>query len=204
MNTNNEFQNAVSAYESVKVLKQALQSENEAIDTEIAKAKEELAWLQTSYLPLEDLKDSIIEILFLGSESYELGHIRPALAGLATNNAWQSLSAEYGYPMKYQTVEKVLSGKLGDFPACQIFTPEKNQFDDRFFLSLLFKAIEQTLRGIMEKMTPEEFGYNLITPSEIGPGLKERREMIQVIKTKIQELELKKGANAQKMEALSK
>ena len=106
--------------------------------------------------------------------------------------------------MRYQTIENVFSGKLGDFPACQILTPQKSGFDDRALLSLFFKAIEQTLRGIMGKMTPEEFGYSRIVPSEIGPGLEERREMIQAIKTKIQELELKKGANAQKLDALSK
>ena len=72
MNKNDEFQNAVSAYESVRVLKQTLKSENEAIDQEIAKAKEELAWLQTSYLPLQDLKDGIIEILAVGAENYEM------------------------------------------------------------------------------------------------------------------------------------
>ncbi len=52
-------------------------------------------------------------------------------------------------------------------------------------------------------MTPEEFGYGRILPSEIGPGLKERGDMIQVIKAKIQELELSKGANVQKLHALS-
>lgn len=110
---------------------------------------------------------------------------------------------EYGNPLRFKTVENVLAGGLSVFPACQIFTPNKTQIDDRVFLALLFKTIEPTIRSIMEKMTPEEFGYSRIMPSEIGPGLKERREMIQLIKGKIQELEHKKGENVQKLHALS-
>jgi hypothetical protein len=144
---------------------------------------------------MQDLKDGIMEILARGAESYEMASIRPGITGLAVNAAWGSKSEQFGSPLRYETLESALSGKLGDFTACQIFTPQKSQFDDRVLLSLLFKTIEPTLREIMERMAPEEFGYGVISPSEIGPGLKERRGMIQAIKEKIQELELKKGAN---------
>lgn len=203
MADNDKFHDVVSAYESVKLTKQVLKTENETIDAEIAKAKEELDWLESSYLPLEDLKEGIVEILLCGAKDYEIGTIQRGLANLATNTAWSLQLAEYGKPLKFQTVEKTLSGKLGNFTACQIFTPEKSQIDDRVFLALLFKTIEPTIRRIMEEMTPEQFGYAGISPSEIGPGLKERREMIQSIKARIQELEHKKGVNAQKIYALS-
>ncbi|MDV6347316.1 hypothetical protein R2083_07285 [Nitrosomonas sp. Is35] len=203
MTDNDKFHDVVSAYESVKLTKQALKSENEKIDAEITKAKEQLVWLQTAYLPLQDLKDGIIEILAVGAESYEFASIRPGITGLATNAVWSNRSVAYGTPLNYKTLEDALSGKLGDYPACQILTPQKTQFDDRVFLSLLFKTIEPALRDIMERMTPEEFGYGGISPSEIGPGLKERRGMIQSIKARIQELEHKKGANAEKIHALS-
>lgn len=203
MENGNQFADAVSALENIKILKQTLKSENESIELEIAKAKEELAWLQKAYLPLQDLKDGIMEILAVGAESYEMASIRTGITGLAVNAAWGSKSEQFGNPLRYETLEDALSGKLSDYPACQIFTPQKSQFDDRVFLSLLFKTIEPALRDIMERMTPEEFGYGGISPSEIGPGLKERRGMIQLIKENIQELELKKGANAQKLAALS-
>lgn len=203
MKNGNQFDDAVSALENIKILKQTLKTENEAIELKISKAKEELAWLQKAYLPLQDLKDGIMEILARGAESYEMASIRPGITALAVNAAWTSKNEQFGSPLRYETLEDALSGKLGDYPACQVFTPQKAQFDDRVFLSLLFKTIEPTLREIMEKMTPEEFGYGGISPSEIGPGLKERRGMIQAIKEKIQELELKKGANAQKLTALS-
>ena len=63
--------------------------------------------------------------------------------------------------------------------------------------------IEPTLRNILEKMSPEEFGYNRINHNEIGPGLEDRAKMIQMIKVKIQELENKKGVNAKRLAALS-
>jgi len=203
MENGNQFDDAISAYKNIRILKEALKSENEAIELEIAKAKEELEWLQKAYLPLQDLKDGIMEILARGAESYEMASIRPGITGLTVNAAWGSKLEQFGRPMRYETLEDALSGKLGDYTACQIFTPQKAQFDDRVLLSLLFKTIEPTLREIMERMTPEEFGYGGISPSEIGPGLKERRGMIQTIKEKIQELELKKGANVQKLTALS-
>lgn len=99
MKNGNQFDDAISAYENIKILKQTLKSENEAIDVEIAEAKKELDWLQTSYLPLNDLKESIIEILFLGSEDYEAEAIRPGLAALATNTLWGSMLEEYGNPL---------------------------------------------------------------------------------------------------------
>lgn len=203
MKENDQFQSAVSAYESVKATKQALKAEYEAVCVEITKAQEELAWLQKAYLPLQDLKDGIMEILAVGAESYEMAFIRPGIAGLAINVAWGSKAEQFGMPLRYETLEDALSGKLGDYPACQILTPQKSQFDDRVLLSVLWGTIEPTLRGIMEKMTPEEFGYGHISPSEIGPSLKERREMIRLIKENIQELGLKKGANDQKLAALS-
>ena len=204
MENGKQFDDAISAYENIKLLKQTLKTENEAIELEIAKAKEELAWLQKAYLPLQDLKDGIMEILSFGAQNYEMEFIRLGIAGLATNQSWATKSEEYGIPMTYRTIEDAMSGKLTDYTACQILTPIKDQFDDRVFFSLFFKILEPTIRGIMEKMTPEEFGYNLISSNEIGPGLKERREMIRVIKEKIQELELKKGANVQKLTALSR
>ncbi|MXS83621.1 hypothetical protein ABD07_11045 [Nitrosomonas oligotropha] len=134
-----------------------------------------------------------MNFLLFALESQDWPQMRP----------WLNRPEAYGIPLNYKTLEDVLSGKLGDYSACQIFTPQKTQFDDRVLLSLLFKTIEPTLRDIMEKMTPEEFGYGGISPSEIGPGLKERRGMILLIKENIQELELKKGANAKKLAALS-
>ena len=185
MTDNDKFHDVVSAYESVKLTKQALKTENETIDAEIAKAKEELDWLESSYLPLEDLKESIVGILLCGAKDYEIGTIQHGLASLATNEPWSSQLDECGKPLKFQTIEKTLSGKLGNYPACQIFTPEKSQLDDRLFLALLFKTIEPTIRRIMDEMTPDQFGYGGITPNEIGPGLKERRELIQSIKSRI-------------------
>lgn len=204
MNTNDQFQSAVTAYEGVKAAKAALKAESKSICEEIAKAKDELSWLQTSYLPLQDVKEGLIQILFLGSRNYEMEQIIPAISGLATNTAWASGTSadEFGKPLKYTTIEKALSGQLGDYPACQILTPNKSRLDDRVFFAVLFKVIEPTIRNIMEKMQPEDFGYNHITPSQIGPGLEERRQMIQAIKAKIQTLEEKKGAIAGKLSAL--
>jgi len=205
MKTNDQFQDAVSAYESVRAAKQELKEESKLICEEIAKAQDELAGLQTSYLPVQDLKEGIIQLLCCSGENFEMNSIRPAISALATNGKWGLgfPMEEYGKPINYKNMESAIAGNLPQFAACQIFTPDKSTyFDDRVFLGLLFKAIEPTIRNIMEKMQPEEFGYDHINPSEIGPGLEERRQMIQAIKAKIQALEEKKGAIAGKLSAL--
>jgi hypothetical protein len=51
MENGNQFDDAISAYENIKTLKQTLKSENEAIELEIDEAKKELEWLQKAYLP---------------------------------------------------------------------------------------------------------------------------------------------------------
>ena len=206
MSKNDEFQNAVSAYENVKILKQTLKTENEAIDQEIAEAKNKLEWLQRSYLPFQDFKESIIEFLRKSGQNYLEKMIRPAITDLAVNHKWGVgfPPEKFGIPMDFQIIQKAINEDLPQFMACQIFTPVKSTFfDDRAFLALLFNMIEPTLRNILEKMSPEEFGYNRITPNEIGPGLEDRAKMIQMIKVKIQELENKKGVNAKRLAALS-
>jgi hypothetical protein len=151
------------------------------------------------------LKEAIIQLLNVSGQNYEMTSIRPAIRDLATNMKWGVgfPTEEFGKPITYKNFEKAISENIL-FQVSQIFTPDKSIFfDDGAFLALLFKTIEPVIRSIMEKMTPEEFGYGRISPSEIGPGLKERREMIQSIKEKIQELEHKKGTNVQKLHALS-
>lgn len=205
MKAKDEFQDAISAYQNVVTAKKALEADNKSICEEITRAQDELAWLQTSYLPLQDLKESIIQFLCRAGQNYQMGSIRSAIKDLATNGKWglEYPAEEYGMPMKYRTFEKALDGSIPSFMACQIFTPDKSIFfDDRVFLGLLFKFIEPTIRGIMEKMQPEEFGYDRVRADEIGPGLEERNQMIQDIKAKIKALEEKKATNAEKLRAL--
>lgn len=200
------YQNTVAALESVKAGKRVLKIEYDAICEEITKAQNELNWLQTSYLPLKDLKEGIIQLLLCaGGQKYEMSSIRSGIADLATN-AKCGVGfpiEEYGKPMTYANIEKAINGDLGQFTLCQIFTPDKSIFfDDRAFLGLLFKTIEPAVRNIMEKMSPQEFGYTKIKESEIGPGLEERRHMIADIAAKLLDLDKKKLSVSNKIRAL--
>lgn len=199
------YQDAVAAHESVKAAKRALKAEYEVICEEITKAQNELLWLQTSYLPFEDLKEAIIQLLCVSGQNYEMGSIRPAIRDLATNMKWGVgfPTEEFGKPITYKNIEKGISENTGLFQLSQIFTPDKSIFfDDRAFLALLFKTIEPTIRSIMEKMGAEEFGYGSISEREIGPGLEERREMITDIATKLLELDEKKYSVTERLSAL--
>lgn len=199
------YQNTVAALESVKAGKQALKIEYDVICEEITKAQNELDWLQTSYLPLQDLKEGIIQLLCASGQKYGMSSIRPGIKDLATNAKFGAgfPVEEYGKPMTYANIEKAINGDWGQFALCQIFTPDKSIFfDDRAFLGLLFKTIEPVVRNIMEKMSPQEFGYTKIKESEIGPGLEERRHMIADIAAKLLDLDNKKLSVSNKIRAL--
>lgn len=200
-----QYQDSIIALEGIKAAKQALKEEHKAICEEITKAQDELAWLQTSYLPLQDFKEGIIQFLSCSGQNYGMGSIRPTISNLATNLMWGIGFPQecFGLPMKFKDLEKAIAGSLPQFPACQIFTPDKSMFfDDRAFLALLFKVIEPTIREIMERMQPEEFGYGRINQSEIGPGLEERRQMITDVAAKILDLDKKKSIVIEKLGAL--
>ena len=75
-------------------------------------------------------------------------------------------------------------------------------FDGRGFLCLLFKALEPSLRDIMENMEPAELGYDRIKNNKIGPGLEERRQMIQDVAARILTLDQQKADVTNKLQAL--
>ncbi|TVM02664.1 MAG: hypothetical protein CV087_09160 [Candidatus Brocadia sp. WS118] len=155
-------------------------------------------------MPIDDLKESIIQFLAAKGQEYQSEIIRPAISDLALNNLWGSSGMErYGMTLTYQEIEDAIEGIKVGFSACQIISPNKNyHFDDRAFFSLLFVQIEPVLRNIIGNMKPEEFGYDKITAKEIGPGLEERREMIRETAQEILALEQGKATVISKLESL--
>ncbi len=202
---NDEFKSALSSYKNTLAIKQKLKTDIENINYQIATAKDKLEWLQNSYLPLQDFKESIIEFLSQSGQSYLGKMIRPAITELAVNRKWGLgfPPEKFGTPMNYQIVQKAINADLPQFMACQIFTPDKSIFfDDRAFLAFLFNVIEPTLRNTLEKMSPQEFGYDRIKPDQIGPGLEERIKMIQDTEDELKALEQNKADIAEKIRAL--
>jgi len=201
---NDEYQKALSSIENINAVKTKLKKQLEEIMIAIEAAQTKLSWLQNSYLPIDDLKESIIQFLAAKGQEYQSEIIRPAISDLALNNLWGSSGMKrYGMTLTYQEIEDAIEGIKVGFSACQIISPNKSyHFDDRAFFGLLFVQIEPVLRNIIGNMKPEEFGYDKITAKEIGPGLEERREMIGETAQEILALEQGKSTVISKLESL--
>ncbi|MBX3641248.1 MAG: hypothetical protein KF888_12265 [Nitrosomonas sp.] len=199
-----EYQKALSSIKNINAVKAGLKTQLEEIMTAIEAAQKKLSWLQNSYLPIDDLKESIIQFLAAKGQEYQSEIIRPAISDLAHNKLWGTSGMKrYGMTLAYQEIEDAIEGIKVGFSACQIISPNKSyHFDDRAFFALLFVQMEPVLRSIIENMKPEEFGYNKITAKEIGPGLEERRQMIGEIAQEILALEQAKTAVIGKLESL--
>lgn len=201
---NDEYQKALSSIENINAVKTKLKKQLEEIMIAIESAQIKLSWLQNSYLPIDDLKESIIQFLAAKGQEYQSEIIRPAISDLALNNLWGSSGmGRFGLTLTYQEIEDAIEGIKVGFSACQIISPNKSyHFDDRAFFGLLFVQIEPVLRNIIGNMKPEEFGYDKITAEEIGPGLEERREMIRETAQEILALEQGKATVISKLESL--
>lgn len=201
---NDEYQKALSSIENINAVKTKLKKQLEEIMIAIESAQIKLSWLQNSYLPIDDLKESIIQFLAAKGQEYQSEIIRPAISDLALNNLWGSSGMKrYGMTLTYQEIEDAIEGIKVGFSACQIISPNKiYHFDDRAFFGLLFVQIEPVLRQIIGNMKPEEFGYDKITAKEIGPGLEGRREMIRETAQEILALEQGKATVISKLESL--
>lgn len=199
-----EYQQALSAIENINGVKTKLKKQLEEIMIAIEAAQKKLSWLQDSYLPIDDLKESIIQFLAAKGQEYQSEIIRPAISNLALNNLWGSSGMKrFGLTLTYQEIEDAIEGIKVGFSACQIISPNKiYHFDDRAFFGLLFVQIEPVLRQIIGNMKPAEFGYDKITAEEIGPGLEERREMIRETAQEILALEQGKATVISKLESL--
>lgn len=112
----------------------------------IEAAQKKLSWLQDSYLPIDDLKESIIQFFAAKGQEYQSEIIRPAISDLALNNLWGSSGMKrYGMTLTYQEIEDAIEGIKVGFSACQIISPNKSyHFEDRAFFGLLFVQIELT------------------------------------------------------------
>ena len=67
---NDEYQKALSSIENINAVKTKLKKQLEEIMIAIESAQIKLSWLQNSYLPIDDLKESIIQFLAAKGQEY--------------------------------------------------------------------------------------------------------------------------------------
>lgn len=194
-----KFDAATTAYEQVKKAVQQLKDAYQSTCDQIAEKKESLRLAPLAYIPLEDLKDGILEFVAKSGERYGQERIKAVISSFATNhmNGIAFDSKQVGKPMRFCDIERNITSGWS-----QLLTPEKNQFNDQVFYCFFAQLVQQGLRKLMDDMPPEAFGYDQIHPDKVGSSRAQRYIEIQTLERELAELTLKRDELALKLTAL--
>lgn len=207
MAENDQFKVAVSAYEQVKLTIDALKAEHADIVVKIAESETKLADLPMAYIPLDDLKNGILDLVDAAGERYAEKKIRSAISALATGQTSNSMVAGFdlgsiGKPMRYKGITAAIDGSDPISGRAQLLTYGNASFDDQAVYFLFSQLIREGLRTMMDRMSPAEFGYDKIHPNKIGSTRAERRRAIDDLEKQLSDLRDRKSEIEQKLRAL--
>lgn len=190
-----EFADAVSAFEQVKKTVAAFKDEHAKISSEIEVVETELSALPLACVPLEDLKEAVLDLLEASSNRYVKEKIKKTIASFVTGLEFDLPTPENlkkrGKPLSYLDIENSMDGTDAKMSRAQLLT--NGVFDDRVLYAFFSTTIRDGMRRIMEGMTPEEFGYGAIPPSKIGTSRFERRRAIDERNSRLSSLKERKS-----------
>ena len=190
-----EFADAVSAFEQVKKTVAAFKAEHIKICSEIEAVETELSALPLACVPIEDMKEAVLDLLEVSSSNYAKEKIRKSIISFVTGKEFDVLTPENiekrGKPLSYLDIEKSMDGTDPKMSRAQLLTG--GVFDDRVLYAFFSQAIRDGLREIMEGMKPDELGYGAIHPSKIGTSRVERRQAIDDCNNRLSNLKERKS-----------
>lgn len=202
----NKFEIGFAAFEQVKQTVAALKNEHAAVVSEIAEVNGAIKAAMIEYLPLEDLKDGILDLIVSSGERYAARNIRVAISSFATGSMRgagnKELLTELGKPLRYADMEAAISNADGVMGRAQLLTTSKEFFDDQVLYFLCPDLVRDGLRRVMADMAPAEFGYNAIHPNKIGSPRCERRAFIAELDHRLSDLLVKKAELEEKLCAI--
>lgn len=202
----NKFEIGFAAFEQVKQTVAALKNEHAAVVSEIAEVNGAIEAAMLEYLPLEDLKDGILDFIVSSGERYAARNIRAAITCLATGGMRGSgtpeMIAALGKPLRYVDIESAISNRDVSMGRAQLLSTDKEVFDDQVLYFLCTDLVREGLRKVMTDMAPAEFGYNTIHPNKIGSPRCERRVFIAELDHRLSDLLVKKAELEEKLCAI--
>jgi hypothetical protein len=195
------FNEAKVAYDLVKKTGDDLRSEHEEVCSEIAKVEGEMQSLPIAYLPFDDLKEGVLDIIEESGARYAEGHIRSALSSFVTGGARGAgmTVSDFGKPLHYQDLEKARSGEDTALGLAPLLSTARNHFDDRLLYFMFGEMVKDGLRKVLDRMTPAELGYNTIKAAEIGLPRAERQVAIAALQSRLTALQARKGELEEKL-----
>jgi hypothetical protein len=206
----NNFDELAAAYERVKQAAAALCADYEQTCREIDAAEAELKELPLAPVPLDDMKEAILDFIDAAGGRYAES-VRDNISGFANGTtAFGSVPfgsgdiahKDVGKPISFDVLEGGLSGEKCALAGAQLLNPRASFFDDRSIYYFCGPLVREGLRKIMEKMGPAEFGYDRIHPDKIGSTRRERRAAIAALKERLGNLHSRKSDLAGKLAEL--
>lgn len=206
----NTFDEVAAAYAQVKQTAEILNADYEQTCRDIDAAEAELKELPLAPVPLEDMKEAILEFIDASGTRYAeiiRGHISKFANGKTSfesvpHGSGKLQYQDIGKPLSFEILDGSISGEDASLRGAQLLNPLASFFDDRVIYLFCGPLVREGLRKIMEQMGPEEFGYDRIQPDKIGSTRRERRAAIAALQERLGKLHSRKEDLAGKLAAL--
>jgi hypothetical protein len=185
-----------AAYELLRKTADDLRQEHSQVTASLAAVQEELKALPLAYLPPEDLKAGIFELIEACGQRYSAS-VRESIAAFATGNMRGAESScvvsEWGKPLRFCDLEAAIEGTDPTLGRAQFLTRGQAKFDDQMVYLFFGDLIREGLKNIMAAMPAAELGYDKIHPGKIGTTRQERRQALAELNVQAVNLQQRKA-----------
>jgi hypothetical protein len=198
-------QQEIDAFNQVKTTIDALQAEYAAVCAGIAATEKQLAELPLLPVPVADLKAAILDFVDVRGQDYLADSVKSSIKDFATNsmNGTSVNANPMGSPLRFKELESACAGNNGAISNAQLITQfGKGQFNDLALYAFFGDLVKAGLTNVMATMTDADFGYNKLTPGQIGTDRATRRAAIQAAQDQLSTLRANKAALADSLRQL--
>lgn len=204
------FDELASVYEQVRKAGDALKADYLQTCNEIATAETELEALPLATVPFEDMKAAILDFVDASGERHaaklrtfiaDFANGRTGWGGGSGGDGMVSLN-DVGKPMRFNVIQEAILGDGSAASKARILTGGIASLVDRTFYFFCAELIREGLQKTMDRMTPEEFGYDKVKKEEIGTPRHERVAAIAALEERLAKLRNRKADLENKIRTL--
>lgn len=198
-------QQEIDAFNQVKTTVTTLQAEYEAVCANIVATEKQLAELPLLAVPVDDLKAAILDFVDARGQDYLAESVKSSIKDFATHvMSGSSVDQKLmGLPLIFKELESACSGNNGAISVAQLITQlGKGQFNDLALYAFFGDLVKAGLSNVMATMTDADFGYDRLTPEQIGTDRATRRHAIQAAQDQLAALRESKATLASSLRQL--
>lgn len=201
------FDEVASAYEQVKKTGDTLKADYEQTCKEIDAAETELEALPLAPVPFEDMKAAILDFVDASGERHA-EKLRTFIANFASGRTGHGQGDggigqvdlhDVGKPLRFSVLQGAILGNGSLSSDARILTGGIASLVDRAFYYFCAQLIREGLQKTMDRMTPEEFGYDRVRAKDVGTPRHERVVAIAALEARLVELRSRKEELAGKI-----